>query len=382
MRRPVVPVAVLSACVVVGAVLPAPASAAVSNTRLGRGVTLTHATGKVAGKKQNIWTLKVALSSRTRVVAASPRNQIGSRRIGMPALARQERSVAGINGDTFYFSDPTAVPRGGISHNGHILKSALVGKNATLYITKSGVAAIGNPGFSGLISYVPASGPKRTFKITSVNSLENAKNGAVTFTDGTVQAAKLPKCTVATLKISSAGRYRVAGLANNVTRYTRTAGGTRKLVTCGSHPRSWMRDVLRPGRTVTANVGYRVKNIATLLSGNKQLIRNGRRYNDKTGLSVYGNKRKPETFGCVLRGNRSLLLGVVEGDRPGRAGMTYAGLTTYLLGKRCVSAIVFEGSTSSTLVARRPGSTMKILNKTTAHGGARKPVNGLFVVTS
>src|SRR5581483_2973686 len=124
-----------------------------------------------------------------------------------------------------------------------------------------------------------------------------------------------------------------------------------------------------------------VAHIRTLLSGGRVLIKSGRRYDDRDGLWGYGNLRKPETFACVLRGGRRVLLGTVEGGRPGAAGMTYGELTTYLRSRACWSAMTLDGSHSSTLVAKRPGHRLRVENHPTNPGGAQRVVvDGLFVV--
>lgn len=396
MRRPALSCCVLSAAALltvglVPAVVPAasPADAAKSRTtttRLAPGVTLTHSPVSYQGP-QRIWTLRVRLDAHTRLQTTSPGNVVGARRMTGLALARQEKAVAGINGDTFYFFDPAAVPRGGMSRDGRIVKSALVGKNAVLYVTRDGRAAVGNPGFRGKVYATDARGKQRSFKITSVNSIENAENGGMTLVDPLVLTSSLQKppgpkrtCAVVQLTDLGANRYRVGTIAYNQKRFTRAGKGTHALISCAGATKTWIRSALVRGSTITATAGYAVSGITTLLSGNRQLVRNGKRYDDRTGLNVYGNKKKPETFGCVLADRRTVLLGVVEGDRPGRTGMTYSTLTSYLLARKCRSALVFDGSGSSTLVAKRPGRALAVQNLMTAPGGVRALVNGLFVV--
>lgn len=355
-----------------------------STATLAPGVTLTRSSFalRTGGRSlpERVFTLHVRLSAHTQLDAASPGNVIGAHRVTTLALARQEKAVAGINGDTFYFSDPTAVPRGGLSRGGRILKSALAGKNAVLRTTTDGRAFIGDPGWAGRIHTVDARGRSRDWNINSVNSLENARNGGVSFVDGRVATRSLPSCTVVALRPAGTA-WRVTGITTRATRWVRVAAADRGLVTCSAKARAWMTDALRTGRTLTASAGYTVRGTATLLSGVRQLIRGGRRFTDRTGLNVYGDQRKPNSFGCVLTGERDVLLGTVEGDAPGRSGMTYADLTTYLLGRGCRSALVFDGSHTATLVAKSPGHALTVRNRTTGpHGGQMQVVDGLFVV--
>jgi hypothetical protein len=374
----------LPAAVLVAAFVAAPpAGAASTSVQLAPGVTLTHSTfglrSHTTTLPERAVTLAVTLSAHTALVAATPSDVIGAPRATVLALARQERAIAGINGDFFYLADATAVPRGGLSRHGRVLKSALVSQRAALYVTSSGTAAIGDPGFAGLVR----TDAGRSYKIRSRNSLENARNGGLTLADANLLTAPLPRCTVARLAATSVpARWRVTSVRAGVTSFVRPAAGTRALATCGPAGEQWMADALKVGHDVDISAGYAVAHITTLLSGGRVLIRSGARYDDKNGLLGYGNQRKPETFGCVLRDGRHVLLGVIEGDRTGAAGMTYGELTTYLLGRHCWSALTFDGSGSSTLVAKRPGGSLAVQNRTTNKGGPRKVVDGLFVVRS
>ncbi|SHG74830.1 Predicted protein [Jatrophihabitans endophyticus] len=399
MRRSVLAAAAAALCLPAVGLDAAPAASAASSStvRLAPGVTLTHSVFRLKSGghsyPERVWTLRARLSAHLQLDAASPRNVIGAARQTTLTLGRQERAVAGINGDTFYFPDAAAVPRAGITHGGRVLKSALVGKNAVLYATSSGRVAIGDPGFRGRISTTDRTGKARSFGITSRNSIENAANGGMAFVDRAVLTSSLRKapqrrtsCAVVRLAERGGDSYRVTSIAAKATKYTRAAAGTHALVSCASSTAGWIRSALRTGQDLTLTAGYRVRGITTLLSGVRQLIRGGKRFTDRTGLNVYGNSMKPETFGCVLRDARTVLLGVVEGDRSGRAGMTYAQLTTYLLARKCRSALVFDGSGSSTLVAQRPAKHLAVQNLTTASDPTdkgkrlRKVVNGLFLV--
>ena len=359
---------------------PSPAAGATSSSvRLAPGVVLTHSAFTLHGAHQRAVTISVTLSGSTRLAAASPGDVIGARRATTLALGRQEKAVAGINGDVFYLSDPTAVPRGGLAHDGRTLKSALVAKKAALYVTAGGVAAIGDPGFAGMVRTADG---RHSYKIRSVNSLENARNGAVTLTDRRLLGAALPGCTQVDLApTTTAGRYRVTAVHRKVTTYVRRVGSGRALVACSAAAGAWLTGNLSAGATVSVRVGYAGGRLNALIGGARVLVAHGRRYDDRTGLVGYGNQRKPETFACVLPGGRRLLLGAIEGGRRGAAGVTYAELTTYLLGRGCWSAMVLDGSHSSTVVAKRPGRRLAVENHPTNHGGAQRAVvDGLFVV--
>lgn len=353
-----------------------------TSTRLAAGVNLRHTTFNLNGSKsrpERVVLLSIILSATTSLVAATPDNVIGAPRATVVSMARQEKAIAGINGDFFYLSDPTAVPRGGLTHLGVTLKSALSDKRAALYVTAAGTAAIGDPGFEARVTAANARG----YPARSINSLENAKNGSLTIVDRNVLSADLPGCTIARLAATATGgQYTVRSLTRGARRFSRPATRTRALVTCGSAATRWLTGNLAVGKRVQLTAGYTVPHIRTLLSGGRLLIRSGKRFNDKDGLLGYGNQRKPETFACVKRDGRHVLLGVVDGDAPGVTGMTYAELTTFLRGRGCWSAMTLDGSGSSTLVAKRPHHRLAIENHPTNHGGPRRVVDGLFVVHS
>jgi len=368
-----------AAVLVLSLAIAPPALAASTSVRLGPGVVLTHSSFTLNGARQQAVTISVALSRSTRLVAASPGDVIGARRATTLDLGRQEKALAGINGDVFYLSDPTAVPRGGLTHDGRTLKSALVGKKASLYVTAGGVAAIGDPGFAGTVRTADG---HHSYKIRSVNSLENARNGALTLTDRGLLGAQLPGCTQVDLAATTtAGGFRVTAVHRKVTSYTRRVGSGRALVACSAGAGAWLTGNLSAGATVSVRVGYAAGRLNALIGGARVLVAHGRRYDDRTGLVGYGNQRKPETFACVLPGGRRLLLGAIEGGRRGAAGVTYAELTTYLLGRGCWSAMVLDGSHSSTVLAKRPGRRLAVENHPTNPGGAQRAVvDGLFVV--
>jgi phosphonatase-like hydrolase len=396
--------AVLAAGVLVAA--PAGASAPI---RLGPGVTLQHATFKFHGP-QSVYTLDVRLSGHTRLVSTAPKRRIGAMRVDMVRLARQEGAIAGINGDTLYFADPTSQPRAGVAYNGRTLKSPLQGQNAVLYTTTSNHANIGNVSFGGTFKWnTPSDRYGRSWhlggNIHTYNSLENAKNGGVTFTDSNLltrsslrsignasQRHVTPKCTRVDLRpleithtaTGTSGRYVVTGYHTNVSRYARDAAGRNALLTCGADQKRYLDTrKVRPGLTLSIAVGYKVPHIVSLISGVRKLISGGKAFNDKSGLNELGSQQTAESFACVLKGGTRVLLGAVEGKKRGANGMTYAQLTSYLLARHCWTAMAMQGSTDTQLVAKRPHGTLAFQNRLNNKAGNKPnaPVDGLVVVT-
>ena len=351
-----------------------------STVSLGPGVGLTRTSftlraGSAHLSERSVF-VRATLSAHTSLVAAAPHDMIGAPRSTVLAMAREQHALAGVNGDVFYLSDPTAVPRGGVTWNGRILKSTLAGKQASLYVDSRGIAAIGDPHF--VASVRTATG--HTHGLATMNSLENARNGGTTLLDPSVASRAMPHCALSVLTPRAGGGWTVAGTRTGVTRFQRLAAGNRALMSCSAANARWFPSVLTRGLAVTLTAGYSVPHLTTVLSGPRVLVLRGKRYTDRTGLLGYGNQRKPESFACVLRGGRTVLFGAVEGDRRGVAGMTYGQLSGYLLGLGCWQAMALDGSASSTVVARTPGHALTVQNHTTDKGGPRKVVDGLFVV--
>jgi hypothetical protein len=384
---------------------PADASGSVG---LAPGVVLGHRTFRFHGP-QSVWTLSVNLGPHTRLVSTTPQRKIGAPRVNLLTLARQEQAIAGINGDTLYFTDPTNQPRSGVAYNGHTLKSPLQGQQAVLYTTTANRANIGNVAFSGRYWWSTTSAYGKSYphvgNINTYNSLENAKNGGMTFTDsnlltrpsmrtiGNAAAQRVsPSCSrvdlqplgVSRTATGTTGHYRVAGYHTKLSRYTRVTNGRNALFTCGAADKQYLATRIHVGMTFNLSVGYKVAHIVSMISGIQRLIAGGKAYKDKTGLYDQGQKQLADTFACVMKGGTQVLLGTVEGRKKGATGMTYPQLTAYLLGRHCYTAMALSGSTDSQLVAKRPRSTLTFQNRLTYHSG-NKPnglVDGLLVVTS
>ncbi len=378
----VVAAVVAVVAVTLGALPMASASAASKSsvTVLAPGVTLTRSNFTMrsgsAKLSERSYVVRTTLSAHTSLVAATPNNVIGAPRTTVLSMARQQHAIAGVNGDVFYLSDPTSVPRGGVTWNGHILKSTLAHKTASLYITSQGVASIGDPTFVGAFS----TSNGHNHGIATMNSLENARNGGTTLVDSSVLSRSMPRCSTSLLRPRTDGRYTVVGTWTDVTRFTRIASGYRELVSCSATNARYFPSSLTRGLTVSIRAGYSVPSLTTVLSGGQVLVRSGKAYHDPQGVTTYGKQRKPESFVCVLKGGRTVLFGAVEGDRRGVAGMTYTELGNYTRSLGCWSSMTLDGSKSSTLVAASPGHALAVQNRVTNTGGPRKVVDGLFVV--
>lgn len=402
-RRPFFALCTVALLTFTGLIAAAPAQAATRTTAvsLATGVTLYHQTYTRAGHAQSVYWVSTRMSAHVGLATATPRHLMGAAPMTTLALARQEHAVAGLNGDTFYFDtspkgkayNPSLGPRGGIMRNGVTYKAPLQDQNAVLSLTTSGRAYVGDVGFRGSLRAetggIATGGPK---KIATVNSVETAWNGSITFIDPNLLGHSLRgSCSEAVLKATSTrNRYLVSALRQRTASFPRLATGTRALLTCGTGATSnptWFRTNLHPGRTyVTTAIGYRSRGVQSLISGTNQLVRAGRAFHDTAAhraLNAYGSKRMPETFVCVSKDRRTVALGVFEGHKPGATGVTYAEETAWLVSARhCWEAMAVDGSTSSQLVGARPHASLRLLNRATApyRGGQRPQVDGIFVV--
>ena len=390
------PVLVLVASALVTAA-PAQARTRTTAASLAAGVTLYHQIYTRSGHAQSVYWVTTRMSAHVGLTVATPKHVIGAAPMTTLALGKQERAVAGLNGDTFYFDtspkgrayNPSLGPRGGAMRNGVTLKAPLEGQNAVLSLTSSGRAYIGDVGFRGTFRAETAGRQTGGLKkIATVNSVESAWNGNVTFADPNLLGHSLRgTCSQAVLApTTTRNRYLVTGLRQHLSTSARVSGSSRALLTCGSRNTTWFRANLHPGRThVTTAIGYRSRGLQALISGVNQLVRRGKAFHDTAAhraLNVYGTKRMPETFVCVSKDRRSVSLGVFEGHKPGATGVTYAEETSWLVSRHCWEAMAVDGSTSSQLVAARPHRSLALQNRATApyRGGPRPQTDGILVV--
>ena len=368
---------------------------------LAAGVTLRHQTYTKSGHAQSVYWVTTRMSAHVGLTAVTPKHAMGAAPMTTLAMANQEHAIAGLNGDTFYFDtspkgkayNPTLGPRGGVMTNGVTLKAPLAKQDAVLSVTSSGRAYIGDVGFSGSLRATTdgkqTGGPKQ---IATVNSVETAWNGSITFIDPNLVGHSLRgTCSEAVLApTSTPNHYLVTALREHISSFARLTGTSRGLLACAGGSRNnpaWFNANLHPGKTyVNTAIGYRSKGLQTLISGTNLLVRKGKVYHDTAAhraLNEYGNKRMPDSWACVSKDRRSVSLGVFEGHKAKATGVTYAEAAAWLVSSQhCWEAMALDGSTSSQLVARRPHASLKLLNRATAayKGGQRPQTDGIFVV--
>ena len=112
------------------------------------------------------------------------------------------------------------------------------------------------------------------------------------------------------------------------------------------------------------------------------LVKNYKAYNDEDGKYIAGNPPppNPETFACVAKNSRDVVLGTVDGRRTYAQGMTFHELQNYLLRLHCYSALVFDGGGSTTMTGRSSTrSAVRVLN-VPSEGVERALPAGLLVM--
>lgn len=366
---------------------PAPAAAFGSHPgeiRLAHGVALWHDEFRnSAGKPERVVLVHINLAvPGVQLRPGTPDDEIGTRRATVAAMANATHAVAGINADWFDPLQQSAVPRGAVIRNGHVVKSPIAIRQS-LYVRSDGAAAIGPIPFAGRVTR-PARDvltPTATYPITSVNSALDADAGGITYITRALAPVDFARsCTVARGD-TIAGRHVIRSVRTTPrTSLLRRGVGAWALVAFGGPGATWLATSLRAGDPVRIALTFPDGRPEAAVSGGRTLVQGGESYDDTTGEVLVPGGRNPETFGCVSKSGKSVLLGVVDGRSKRSRGVTYRDLTTYLLHDlRCYSGIVFDGGGSSTLVARLPGHRAATVQNVPSDGFARRIADGLFV---
>lgn len=390
MRTPrLVALVALPACALlpIGLAVAAPAGASAGAAARARqvatvttGVTEWRSRFTSSGLPERAFLVRVDLSRATLALnAASPDELIGARRTDIRAQATATHALAGINADWFDYASPVAIPRGGLIRAGHVLKTPRPGWDANLYLRSGGVAAIGAIPFTGLITRAARAGGTHAVstRLYSINTPIDAELGRITLVTSDAAALGFSRsCTVAEGSTGARGRV-VTRVETAVRTLPRRRAGQFALVSCGGSGATWLRSHLRAHDRISLTTAFPNGKPSVAVSGGRVLIEGGRAYDDVGGQVLRG--RNPETFACVSRSGRSLLLGVVDGRSRLSAGVTHPQLQKYLLSLHCWSAMTFDGGGSSTIVARMPGHTGVSVLNVPSDGALRPVADGLFV---
>ncbi len=369
-------VASCAAGLVVGTVAAAtPASAAVSSyAHLTRGVSLWRdrfwAGGRIA---RAVWLSADLANHNLSLNAATAGNALNARYETVSTMARRGRAVGGVNADWFEWGNGTGSPRGGAVRDGRIYKTPQRNFDANLWVGPHGYAHIGRVQFAGRVTH----GRNVSHGIYSVNTVQDALNGAITLVTPTLRTARVRHSCMVVRGWWAPGA-RVVTSVRHEWSFARLRPNHWALVGCGSSG-SWLLHNIHVHNNLAVSVGFANGPLRTLVSGGRVLINKGHRYYDAGG-EVLGAGGNPETFACVSRTGRFVNLGVVDGRSGLSAGVSYGQLTQYLLWRGCYSAMVFDGGGSTTLVARSSHERYaSVRNRTSDWGGPRHVADGVFI---
>jgi hypothetical protein len=347
------------------------------------GVTTWRHFFTLHGLPERSFLMRVDLSARSGLYlnAASPDESIGAPRRTVPAMADLTGAVGGINGDWFDLMSWSAVPRGALIRNGKLLKTPRPQWTANLYVRRDRTVAIGPIPFRGRVSALDAAGNRvASANVLSVNTPYDAAHGHIVYlTHDLVRLGIRRACTVAFGRTEASGQV-ITRVVTGDRDVPRIVSGRWALAACGGSGADWLWRNLRPhGQPVPVSVSlsFPAGRPVTAVSGGRVLVRNGRAYTDVGGQRLSG--LNPETFACVSKSGRSLLLGVIDGRSALSAGVTQPQLQKYLLALHCWAGMDFDGGGSSTLVSRvgsAPG--VSVLN-VPSDGTPRAVADGLFV---
>lgn len=374
-RRYVIAAAVSAATLVAGTLPAAAAGAAVVGTKqtIVRGVAVWRVHFRSTDGRSEYGTLmSVDLTNRRLGInAAIAGGREGGDFRPLPALADSTGAVAGINADFFTLGSANGPTSGGFLRSGAVYKTPRRNFDANLYVRPNGTAAIGAVSFHGTL----VDGTART-ELRSINNINDAQNGYITKVTHLAANVHVPSsCRMVTLALG-AKSAKVLGAGSG--HFLASVPADRAyLVGCHAGAR-WLSRHARTGSALTSSITFPNGKPRALVSGGRVLIKDGKRYLDRGNIH-HVTGYHAETFSCVSRGGRHLLMGVVDNYTRRETGISNAGLTNYLLGKRCWSAVVFDGGGSTTLVARtQRGSGAEVMNDP-ADGAPRWIPDGLFV---
>ncbi|HEX3336658.1 MAG TPA: phosphodiester glycosidase family protein [Jatrophihabitans sp.] len=362
-----------------GLAMPEAAATTTSPTTLTRGVTYWRQTFQTAsGHTARAVLVRVDLTvAGLGLAPASQGEQVGSLRRPVSYLADATHAVAGINADLFSDDSGYATPYGGMMRNGGLLKSPRRGREANFFLRADGTAGIGAVPFSALVSRPVVGARAAASAGYSVNTLRDAENGHITLVNSRLSRIVLGSRCTAAKGSTTAGRSTVSSIETGDTRLAPRRPGTWALIACGGTGADWIHRQLRIHDRVVMTTSFAHGRPRALVSGRGVLVARGAAHHDRTQVNVDG--RNPETFACVSRLGRSVLLGVVDGRSAQSAGVSIRDLTAYLLALHCYTGMVFDGGGSTTMVVRLPAHLRTTVLNVPSDGEQRPVPNGLFV---
>lgn len=342
------------------------------------GILLWRETLSIDSHPQQAVFASVRLSSRTWLGVGMAHGAVGSADETTSSMTTRTGAVLGMNADLFAMGG-SGLPLGGAVAGGNVLKSPNPSWQGELSQLSDGRVVIGAVRYTATVTSVQ--GKPWVLRVGSVNTVIDAERGAVTQVTAALTPVALPRSCAAVTAIRSGSHWRVVAVRASIARTPPVPHGGWEFLGC--HAASTMlARTFHAGQTVAITsalvspMTHGAERVVTMVSGARVLLRAGHAYRDPGRFVTWG--RNPETFACVSRDGYHLLLGVLDGRRPGAAGVTLDELSSYLQWRGCWDALVFDGGGSTTLAERAPGRA-RVLN-VPADWGYERPVADALLV--
>ncbi|GAA5145939.1 hypothetical protein GCM10023340_16090 [Nocardioides marinquilinus] len=277
----------------------------------------------------------------------------------VPSMIDRDRAVAGINGD-FFDRDGTGAPLGlGIDRERGLLHGRTLGWNSTFYVGQDGVPDV------GMLSTHVTLRERPDIHVASVNAPEVAPGGVGVYTRAFGRAAgaevtdghrrDVRAVVVRDGRVVSSSARLPEGRAIDGVLLVGRGAGARRLAT------------VRRGSRLTVSTSVDKRPLMAI-TGNTFLLRDGR-------IRVAENRTlEPRSAIAIDHESRTVMMLVVDGRQPRVSrGYSMLELARKLRALGADDALNLDGGGSSVLVARRPHTAARLVNK---------PSNGLRAVPS
>ena len=282
----------------------------------------------------------------------------------LSTILRRDRAIAGVNGDFFDIGD-TGAPLGiGRDRQGGLLHGRLTGWNSAFSFDAAGEPQIGP------LQVVAGVKQRPGITITNVNSPSVAVGGIGVYTPSWGRTSGYRVVDGQTSKV------RMVHVRNGVVvrNATRLPSGTRiqGRLLIGRGDGAFALRALKQGSRVT--LGSRIVGSPTMaITGSQFLI------DDGVVKVVDDRELHPRTAIGIDRDTHRLLLLVVDGRQRFSRGYTMVELAEMMMELGADEALNLDGGGSSTMVARRPNGTVKVVSSPS--DGFERPVANAVSIT-
>ncbi|MDP9025456.1 MAG: phosphodiester glycosidase family protein [Candidatus Eremiobacteraeota bacterium] len=292
------------------------------------------------------------------------------------SMARRTNAVAGINADYFDIGN-TNRPTNIVVRGGRLLRTP--SKRYALVVTRSGVARIVEPGFTGTLQVGDRSVP-----IDALNDLPPPGGGIVMLTPEFGAVAPEDNLTLVALTPRGGAPpftdYRVVAVADNT---VRQPPGYYVAIGLNAYGGA---GVPNPGDTVSVNgdmTPVAMSEIAAAVGGGPLILSDGAWYDDPDGPNGGDYSARSPSSGAAIEPDGTLLLVEVDGRQPERSvGVTRREFAALMRALGARQGIAFDGGGSSAMAVRELGTRESQLHNHPSDGVERPVGDGIFVYSS